>query len=246
MKNTFFKTTITILTLSTTNLFAAELLYRYKEVAGGYQCVDANNQEGRNTGFMDECGQVSGMKFDALSVHTKIAGLQSIGAAYFDTDFSGTFFLDCDFSNSKMEHADLNQVLIRRSNWSGAGLSQMSLKGSWIAQTSFSGSDLNFAVFSNSTIARTKFDRANLRSANFQSSLMGRIDFSEANLNRANFSNAHLTAVDFQGADLRGANFTGALVADDVSWERALYDRTTVLPFSFERASERGMVFFPQ
>lgn len=234
---------LTTIAFTTTNLFAATLEFRYRQTSNGiYKCLNHRDQEGLNYGHLGECGQVSGMSFNSPSLHLWIPGLQSIGSEYQTADFSGSYFVDSDFTSARMENADLSRILIRRSKFTGSSMARISLKGAMVTQASFSGADLSASQFAESSLSQSHFDDCGLKGANFKAALLTQIDFSKANLAGANFADSSLTGVNFRGADLRGSDFTGALLANDIIWERAQYDSATRLPFPADEAREKGMI----
>jgi uncharacterized protein YjbI with pentapeptide repeats len=242
MKNILF--TLTTLTFTSAHIFAAELEYHYRPVDGTYRCVDRNNHEGLNPSVLDECGQVSGMKFENISVRRKIAGLRSVGTRYIGADFTASYLLDCEFGSSHFENSNFDQIKIRHSKFSGAEFSHQTFKGSLITGSSFSAAKFNATKFSNSLLALVNMSAATLTSVSFESALISQTDFSKANLQQASFRSASLQDINFENANLRGADFTDAYIGGSTNWKGAQYDRTTKLPFSDEKAAEEGMLKF--
>lgn len=241
MKNLFITTIITFLT--TTNLFADTLEFKYQEVSPGvFKCMNANKQEGLNPGYLGECGQVSGMKFGALTLHLYMPGIQSIGTEYQTSDFSDSYLADCDFSKAQMSGTNLNHSLLRRCTFSNANMARLTVHDSLIGQNNFSGTDLRGSDFGNCSIKQNRFDFATLTSASFHMSLLEGADFSNADLTQADFADTWITGASFRGADLRGADFFDAYVGEDVQWRGAMYDDTTQLPFTEDVAIQKGMV----
>ncbi len=240
MKNILF--TLTTIAFSSTNLFAAELQYHYRPVNGAYQCVDQNDHEGLNPSVLDECGQVSGMKFENITSRKKISGLRSVGTQYRDVDFSAAYFQDCEFASSKFENSSFEQIKIRRSKFSSAEFLNQTFKGSLITESSFTMAKFKDAKFSSALLTLVNMSGTVLTSAAFDSALLNQTDFSKADLQRASFRGASLQNVNFENANLRGADFTDAYVGDSMNWKGAQYDRATKLPFSDEKAAQEGML----
>lgn len=122
------------------------------------------------------------------------------------------------------------------------------------------GKDLSGAALAGLSTS-ANFNAANLSGADLRGMLITiavaneprfvRCDFSAvgANFQNANLENSRVLAGNFKNADFRGANMKGMRVPDPKNWmvsfEGALYDDKTVLPFSRDEAEFRGMIYSP-
>src|SRR5687767_1363690 len=86
---------------------------------------------------------------------------------------------------------------------------------------------------------------ADLQGADLYRAQLGRANLRGADLRNANVAGAYLHKADLSGADLRGAKFAVGLKGAElktVRFEGAIFDASTVLPFSADEAIKRGMV----
>lgn len=85
---------------------------------------------------------------------------------------------------------------------------------------------------------------ADLHGADLYRSQLGGADLRYADLRNASIAGAYLYKTDLRGADLRGAKFAQELkgALKKTRLDGALFDASTVLPFSAEEAVSRGMV----
>ncbi len=110
---------------------------------------------------------------------------------------------DVDFSNLKLNNANLSVTDLRRSNLKNAD---------------FRGANLVRADLRASNINQTSFNLAKLREANFSESYLRKSDLSEADLSRAYFIRADLVKVDLCETDLTKADFRWAyLIGTDLT-----------------------------
>jgi uncharacterized protein YjbI with pentapeptide repeats len=91
------------------------------------------------------------------------------------------------------------------------------------------------ARLEHSMMSGARLYRANLSRIRAKDSFWLAADLSRAKLVGADLRGADLRSVDLRATDLSGARVEGAV------FEGAVYDRETVLPFSTEEATRRGM-----
>ena len=96
------------------------------------------------------------------------------------------------------------------------------------------------------------FHRVDLSHLNLEGINGSGADFSFANLEssklkKSNLSFANLYSANLNGADLYEADLRGTklfrIESSNTIFKRALFDELTILPFSFQVALERGMIF---
>jgi uncharacterized protein YjbI with pentapeptide repeats len=109
---------------------------------------------------------------------------------------------DVDFSNLKLNNANLSDTDLRRSN---------------LVNTDFRGANLIRADLRAANINKAGFNLAKLREANFSEAYIRESDLSEVDLKRAYFIRADLVRVDLWETDLARADFRWAyLIGTDL------------------------------
>jgi uncharacterized protein YjbI with pentapeptide repeats len=123
---------------------------------------------------------------------------------------------------------------LRRKNFSGQNLAEMTFHGTDLYQANFDGADLSGASFVNCFVAEASFQHADC--TNLQAT---RTNFYRANFRGANLSEALLWNCVLAGADLRDATLRRVtLTLDCNSFEEIRMDRTASaeLAYLFGRA----------
>ncbi|MEH2432706.1 MAG: pentapeptide repeat-containing protein [Nostoc sp.] len=130
-----------------------------------------------------------------------------------------------DLHNIDIRGADLTKVEMQ-----GANLMEANLQ--WVV---FEEAKLQGAFFSGANLRRAELWEANLQKAVFKGANLQKAYLIEANLQEANLEGANLEGADFDGANLKeafliGANLSEAENLGQEQIEKAIGDRTTILP----------------
>ena len=142
-----------------------------------------------------------------------------------------------DLKGDKDNKANLAQVNLRNEDLSYSNLSEAIL---YLA-------DLSYARLIGANFENADLRRVNLTGANLKLTNLTNTNLEEANLIRANLQGADLKGADLSkafliGADLRGAKLQQTNLEQLPRLDGAIYDDTTELPFSDERARGYGMI----
>jgi uncharacterized protein YjbI with pentapeptide repeats len=126
---------------------------------------------------------------------------------------------DVDFSNLKLNNANLSDTDLRRSNlknadFRGANLVRADLRASNINQTSFNLAKLREANFSESYLRKSDLSEADLKRAYFIRADLVRVDLCETDLTKADFRWAYLIGSDLRQADLTQADLRWAHLSE--------------------------------
>jgi uncharacterized protein YjbI with pentapeptide repeats len=146
-----------------------------------------------------------------------------------DRNFSGKKLKNLNLKGADLFAADFQKAKLTMVNLRGAnasalkGLRLQFLEGTSAEETIFEGADLTQAE---------SLGHISFRAANFNSATMTGVKFKNANL-----SESVLTGADLLGADLGQADLSNADLRE------ALFNAKTLLPFPFDEAIKRGMIF---
>ncbi len=126
---------------------------------------------------------------------------------------------DVDFSNLKLNNANLSDTDFRRSNlrntdFRGANLVRADLRACNISQTSFNLAKLREANFSEAYLRKSDLTEADLKRAYFIRADLVRVDLCETDLTRADFRWAYLIGSDLRKADLTQADLRWAHLSE--------------------------------
>ena len=161
-----------------------DLGFRYREG----KCVNADEEEGLNPGYVGECGGLRGVELSRQVLEgLDLSGADLHGANLRGTNFKNAILVGAQIRNAHLESADLR----------GADLRGARLDLSLMVNADLSGANLEGA-----NLNRTRFIRSILRDANMV----------RADARRADFSGADLSFADLTGANLRGAIFDGQTI----------------------------------
>ena len=135
-----------------------------------------------------------------------------------------------DFSGQDLQSTSFFQVRMNGTNFQNANLSASSFE-----QCDLAGADFRGATFSpQSRIFRVTANEGNFEGVDFGGIAIDSVNFCDANLRGAkNFGSVR--RANFKKADLSGADLSALkLPLDEVSWEDAVYDSTTIFPKGFD------------
>jgi uncharacterized protein YjbI with pentapeptide repeats len=158
----------------------------------------------------------------------------------FESEFSGSLFLDVvivdvDFGDADLGGSIFNRVAFSQSDFFVAELSDAEITDSWIVDASVQSSTLEDIAISRSEIQNTSFVDSDLSDARIHSTELSNVDFSRSILEGTDFSGSWFKDVSFADAVLQdadfamtggSASFAGADLAD-ASFANAMLDGFT-------------------
>jgi len=153
--------------------------FRYE----GGKCVNDEGKEGRNPGYIGECGALR-----ARDVRN--ANLDGV-------DLSGADMHALQGRSVNLKEAILVGAILRT-----AELESADLRGADLTGATMDRAKLRFADLSNANLTEARLDRAN-----FEGALLRDANLSGADLRRADFRGADLNYADLTSANLRGAMY---------------------------------------
>lgn len=146
----------------------------------------------------------------------KLEGLSSWGVDLPNKNFNGCLLKDIKVESSHMEN----------NAWSRTRGENLSFKESVIQGS----------IFSYCVLPETNFESCVFEGVSFFSSI-----FRGSNFKRTSFEGCSFEGANFQDCDFRGADLSTANLYDCASLMGAIFDRSTKLPFSINKALEMGM-----
>lgn len=141
--------------------------------------------------------------------------------------------IDCDIikkylrGRTNFEGAKLNRMKLKGASLKGVNLKKAEIIAADLRKINLAKSILNEANLTNSNLEKaylrkTKFIAACLQEVNLKEADLKEADFYKANLKGANLENAYMIKASFKGADLSQASFKGAFLYG------AYYDKNTI------------------
>lgn len=143
--------------------------------------------------------------------------------------------LPFDLSGSKL----YNKVI--RWSLSGRRMIFADMAGAIIATPYATHSDFTYATLKGMNGSFTNWSGSHFSKADLRGAKLFRATFTDSVFSFADLSWTDLSFADFTAADLRGADLTKAYTLGTV-FQRAVFDSQTLLPFSIEKALQKGMV----
>ena len=106
-----------------------------------------------------------------------------------------------------------------------------------------SGADLSRSIFLNANFKQTNLAYSDIIGTDLQKANLSECNLHGANLSGANLQKANIKKANFSFADLSGANLKNTIYSDETIFAKALFNLETELPFSYEAAKAKGMIF---
>lgn len=191
---------------------------------------NANNRGAMLDGFIFKGASLNSANFEGASMK----GISFEGAQLESANMSGANLENANLKlawmkNARLSNANLERALLDSTNFTRANLSGAKMAGSFIVQANFMRADLK---------------GVDLRGAEFKTTEANRVvNFMMADLSGANFQDAKVLGILYLDyANLCGANFKNVAL-DSVKLRGARFDEYTFLPFSYDDALLKGMVY---
>lgn len=198
---------------------------------------------------------LEGLELDGLDERFALEDVRVRSASLIDVQagtgrFERVYLEDVDLSRSKLRAVELIDVAaervdgancdwggarLRRSTFSDARLTGISLAEAQIEQASFKGCKLDYANFRHSEIKHGSFEDCVLIGADFQGARLDSTRFSGCRLAEADFSKARLARVDLRGSEL-------ALAGSVLGLRGATIDPLQLMELARTLAQELGIV----
>jgi uncharacterized protein YjbI with pentapeptide repeats len=133
-------------------------------------------------------------------------------------DLSGAHIDDVSLRGAKLDWANIDNGIIRNSDFSKASMKCATLNGAQIENSSFDDATLEKSSFNNTSIKGTDFSNANLVRASFKESKIFNTVFINSTLSYANLTNASIVHSRLVNSKLKNAKVDFARF-DDSIWE---------------------------
>ena len=159
---------------------------------------------------------------DVAKIKDANSGLLLEGLSSWGQDIPNKTFNNCLIKNVVAESS-----LVENNAWSHSRSEGLNLRESVIQNS----------IFSHCVLPETNFEACAFEGVSFFSSNLRSSNFKGASFEGCSFEKADLSQCDFRGADLSESN-----LYDCQSLLGAIFDRSTILPFSPAKAKELGMV----
>lgn len=134
-------------------------------------------------------------------------------------DFSWTRMVSCQFGAAQLDHARIENAVVRQSEFSALAAAEVAepfTAGNLVfLPTSMAG-----ISFRNSVLYQTGFVRVNAVAPVFDGAVVAMADFTAASIGAASFRNAMIIDSVFDGASLLSMELEGAIVFDQVFLEK--------------------------
>ncbi len=167
---------------------------------------------GTNPNFFGECGNLTKTRI----INRKERNLNLVGA-----NLNGTYTYVTDYAESDLSHVAMKRAVLLQTNFTDSKAKSIDFRAGQMKGVTFQNVDLEKLLATGARISKTSFVNCNLQGADFWGTL--------------------LLQVSFEGSDLRGANFSNTFTLLS-NFQGAKFNSKTQLPFSKEKALQRGMV----
>lgn len=124
-----------------------------------------------------------------------------------ESDFTGTNLNNANLLGAYLFASKFNQCYLDKTNFKSAELFQASFTRCNLSNTLMEGAELKSASFKESDLTNSCLREVNLRDSNFYNCLLHQANFRKADLRRITFENCDLTKSDFTQASLMAAKF---------------------------------------
>ena len=169
---------------------------------------------------------------DAGSGHVGRVHLKDVDLG--ESKLRGVELLDVIAERIDAANGDWGGAQLRRTRFSDARLTGLSLAEARIAEVSFKACKLDYANFRHSEIERVSFEDCVLTGADFQGASIKATVFSRCKLVEADFSKAEMSLVDLRGSELR-------LAGSVLGLRGAIIDPLQLMELSRTLAQELGI-----
>ena len=143
--------------------------------------------------------------------------------------------------NQSLKGLLLNSTFVYNSEFRGLEMDHLSGRRSIFMQSQFKDLEAPFLDLRASHFKEVHLEKVNLKRLLANGTRFTKTRFVDCGLEKADFWGSQLLEVDFSGSDLRGADLS-MVFAVLSQWKGARFNSETKLPFSEQKALEKGMI----
>jgi uncharacterized protein YjbI with pentapeptide repeats len=128
-------------------------------------------------------------------------------------DFSGSYFVECDFGSAMLDNARFRSTKIDRTRFAAPAADQY--RPPFTSDTGAGATRMSGADFNRATVTDSDFSGVILSAASFDGALLNGVSFAAADLSATTFQGTIIVAADFAEASVKRTDFDGAIVFGD-------------------------------